>query len=153
MDRRNSKKLNLQQIVSIIKTRKHRFVKIGQVFMVLLIILTVLGLCIYLQGPKEVVVGEHKVESINITLSSNENDTYLISLPYKLLEYQALNLTSFLINRTISINISTVGGTINFYLMNFQQLESWQKNGSLGWEVSKVGLKSFSLEILPRTPW
>ena len=72
----------------------------------------------------------------------------------ELIEYYALNLSEFLINRTINIQLKVENdGRINLYIMNSTQFEYWKNNFIPMAEISKEKLQDTQLLFSPKNTW
>jgi hypothetical protein len=106
----------------------------GMAYVVLIVslLIFVVSLHFYLLGPEERVISLNENDEREFLLTPFGNETLWLT-PFKnkmLIEYYCANLSGLLINRSVTIELKTDQGKVNFYVMNSTQFNRW-KNGSI----------------------
>jgi len=126
------------------------------IVIVLSLIVSCLGLFMFQEGPRTGVVILAASESHEIFLDPMGNETLLVS-PLEergLAEYSVANLTDFLLNRTIDVELQTVDQqTITIMIPNATELGVSKDLASHQGVLVIEGVNKLHLEFFPKHPW
>jgi len=102
---------------------------LGYVLFILSLLMIIFGINYFLKGPEEKILIANNEEKYEFSLNFGENRTIVLT-PFKireLCEYDSLNISDLLIDRTIKIQLITKNGYVSFSILNSTQYEFFNK--------------------------
>lgn len=127
----------------------------GIVVYTILLIVPIIGLGIYLGGPSESCMSLVSSDQRDISIDPHGNQTIALSVfeRRELIEYFTANLTDYLLNRTITVNISQNEGVpISFAIMNESTFKLWEENPT-DEENMFQNIIRHPVSFIPEHPW